>query len=39
MNNDYTLAIASVIALVIVLGGMTAYLLTRPSDLAADRKP
>ncbi len=35
MDTDYTAAITSVIALVLVLTGMVAYVLTRPSDLAA----
>ena len=34
MNTDYSTAIAAVFGLVVVLSGMTAYLLTRPSDLA-----
>ena len=34
MGTDYTAAITSVIALVVVLTGMVAYVLTRPSDLA-----
>jgi len=33
MSTDYTSAIAAVIGLVILLTGMTAYMLTRPSDL------
>jgi len=33
MSTDYTTAIAAVIALVVLLSGMTAYMLTRPSDL------
>jgi hypothetical protein len=33
MSTDYTIAIASVIGLIVLLTGMTAYLLTRPSDL------
>ena len=33
MGTDYTTAIAAVIGLVVVLTGMTAYMLTRPSDL------
>jgi len=33
MGTDYTTAITAVIGLVVVLTGMTAYLLTRPSDL------
>lgn len=34
MNTDYTLAIAVVVGLVVALSAMTAFLLTRPSDLA-----
>ena len=34
MSTDYSTAIACVIALVIVLTGMTTYVLSRPSDLA-----
>jgi len=34
MNTDYTAAITAVVALVLVLTGMTAYVLSRPSDLA-----
>jgi hypothetical protein len=34
MSSDYTLAITAVIALVVLLSGMTAFMLTRPSDLA-----
>jgi hypothetical protein len=34
MDTDYTAAITSVIALVLVLTGMVTYVLTRPSDLA-----
>jgi len=33
MNTDYSTAITAVIGLVVVLTGMTAYMLTRPSDL------
>ena len=33
MGTDYTTAIAAVIGLVVLLTGMTAYMLTRPSDL------
>jgi hypothetical protein len=33
MSTDYTTAIAAVIGLVVLLTGMTAYMLTRPSDL------
>ena len=34
MYTDYTTAITSVVALVLVLTGMVTYVLTRPSDLA-----
>ena len=34
METDYTTAIAAVFGLIVVLTGMTAYMLTRPSDLA-----
>jgi hypothetical protein len=34
MTTDYTAAIAAVIGLVVLLGGMTAFVLSRPSDLA-----
>ena len=34
MGTDYSTAITSVIALVLVLTGMVTYVLTRPSDLA-----
>jgi len=34
METDYTTAIPSVVALVLVLTGMVTYVLTRPSDLA-----
>jgi len=33
MSTDYTTAIVAVIGLVVVLTGMTAFMLTRPSDL------
>jgi hypothetical protein len=33
MSTDYTTAITAVIGLVVVLTGMTVYMLTRPSDL------
>lgn len=33
MEADYTAPIAFVIGLVMVLGGMTAYVLSRPTDL------
>jgi hypothetical protein len=34
MGTDYSAAITSVIALVLVLTGMVTFVLTRPSDLA-----
>jgi hypothetical protein len=34
MDTDYTAAITSVIALVLVMTGMVTFVLTRPSDLA-----
>ncbi len=34
MGTDYTTAITSVVALVLVLTGMVTFVLTRPSDLA-----
>jgi hypothetical protein len=34
MSTDYTAAITAVIALVVLLTGMTAFVLSRPSDLA-----
>jgi hypothetical protein len=34
MSTDYTLAITAVIGLVVLLSGMTAFMLTRPTDLA-----
>jgi hypothetical protein len=34
MDTDYSAAIATVIGLVVLLTGMTAYVLSRPSDLA-----
>jgi len=34
MGTDYTPAITAVLALVVVLGGMVTFLLSRPSDLA-----
>ena len=33
MSTDYTTAITAVIGLVVVLTSMTAYMLSRPSDL------
>jgi hypothetical protein len=34
METDYSSAIATVIGLVVLLTGMTAFVLSRPSDLA-----
>jgi hypothetical protein len=34
MSTDYSTAITAVVALVVLLTGMTAFVLTRPSDLA-----
>ena len=34
MSTDYTPAITAVVALVVLLTGMTAFVLSRPSDLA-----
>jgi hypothetical protein len=34
MGTDYTIAIAAVVGLVVLLTGMTAFILSRPSDLA-----
>ena len=34
MGTDYTAAIASVIGLIVLLTGMTVFVLKRPSDLA-----
>jgi hypothetical protein len=39
MGTDYSTAIASVFALVVLLTGMTAFVLSRPSDLAPTRNP
>lgn len=33
METDYTTAIVTVIGLVVILGGMTTYVLSRPTDL------
>jgi hypothetical protein len=33
METDYTAAIFTVIALVVVFGGMSVYVLSRPTDL------
>jgi len=34
MGTDYTTAIASLVGLVVLLTGMTVYVLSRPTDLA-----
>ena len=34
MESNYTVAIAAVLGLVFVLGGMVVYVLSRPTDLA-----
>ncbi len=34
MSTDYTPAITAVVALVVLLTGMTVFVLSRPSDLA-----
>jgi hypothetical protein len=34
MSTDYSTAIACMVALVVLLTGMTTYVLSRPSDLA-----
>ena len=34
MTTDYTAAIAGMVALIVVLTGMVAFVLSRPSDLA-----
>jgi hypothetical protein len=34
VETDYTIAIASVFGLVVLLTAMTAYILSRPSDVA-----
>ena len=39
MGTDYSIAIASVVGLVVLLTGMTAFLLTRPSDLSPTKTP
>jgi hypothetical protein len=36
MQSDYTAAITGVLALIVVLTGMVAFVLSRPSDLAPD---
>ena len=38
MSTDYTAAIASVLALVVVLTGMVGFVLSRPSDLAPNQR-
>jgi hypothetical protein len=38
MNTDYTPAITAVVALVVLLTGMTVFVLSRPSDLAPSTK-
>ena len=38
MSTDYTPAIASLIALTVLLTGMVVFVLKRPSDLAANRR-
>jgi len=37
MEMDYTAAITAVVSLVMVLTGMSVYVLSRPSDLALTR--
>ncbi len=37
METDYTFAIAATTALVLLLTGMTAFMLTRPSDLSPSK--
>ena len=39
MSTDYTPAITAVIALVLLLTGMTVFVLRRPSDLAPTSNP
>lgn len=39
MSTDYTTAIASVFGLVVLLTAMTAFMLTRPSDLNPTNTP
>jgi hypothetical protein len=39
MSTDYTAAITAVIGLVVLLTGMTAFVLSRPSDLAPSSRP
>jgi preprotein translocase subunit Sss1 len=38
METDYTIAIASVIGLVLLLTGMVGFVLTRPTDYASDKR-
>jgi hypothetical protein len=37
MSTDYTSAIVALIGLIVVLTGMTIFVLSRPSDLAPSR--
>ena len=39
MQTDYATAITAVVALVVLLTGMTAFVLSRPSDLAPTSNP
>jgi len=39
MSTDYSAAIAAAVALVVILTGMTAFVLSRPSDLAPLNNP
>jgi hypothetical protein len=39
MGTDYSIAIGSVAALVVLLTGMTAFVLSRPSDLSPTKTP
>jgi len=39
MGTDYSIAIGSVVALVVLLTGMTAFVLSRPSDLSPTKTP
>ena len=38
MSTDYTAALTALAALVLLLTGMTVFILTRPSDLAPTRQ-
>ncbi|EDY39793.1 hypothetical protein CPCC7001_2674 [Cyanobium sp. PCC 7001] len=38
MTSDYTTAIAGLIAIAVVLTGMVAFVLSRPSDLSPDSR-